>query len=379
MRTYIPLNALRAFEAAARHLSFTRAAAELCVTPTAISHQVRTLEEFLHTPLFQRKGGKLILTPATSHALQELSEGFNKLESALLALNRRGCQRKLSVAASPSVASLWLMPKLNRFFASAPGIELSLCTVTGESDFSDGPFDVAICSTDDHPGRKVDYLMEERIYPVCSPALLEDSGLTSEAALCERPLIHDDKVNDRFPTWRRFFEATQSVMRDVTCGLHFNQSSLAIEAAIQGHGLLLGRDRLIAAALADRRLTILSDRPYPESLHYYVVRQRGEERRAVRTFLDWLSAEVEAENDFWRAESRQRSLEPGSIRQGMGVVLGPDENDSLTDVDWSGEEDLVGDKRRGIQTVTRRHRNAHRRTEILDIGDTAAEARLTAR
>ena len=94
MRTYIPLNALRAFEAAARHLSFTRAATELCVTPTAISHQVRTLEEFLHTPLFQRKSGRLILTPAASNALQELSEGFNKLESALLALNRRGRQRK---------------------------------------------------------------------------------------------------------------------------------------------------------------------------------------------------------------------------------------------------------------------------------------------
>ncbi len=230
MRTYIPLNALRAFEAAARHLNFTRAAAELCVTPTAISHQVRTLEEFLHTPLFQRKGGKLILTPAASNALQELSEGFNKLESALQALNRRGRQRKLSVAASPSVASLWLMPKLNRFFASPPDVELSLCTVTGESDFSDGPFDVAICSTDDHPGRKVDYLMEDRIYPVCSPALLEDFGLTSEAALCELPLIHDDKVNDQFPTWRRFFEATQSAMRDVTCGLRFNQSSLAIVA-----------------------------------------------------------------------------------------------------------------------------------------------------
>jgi LysR family transcriptional regulator, glycine cleavage system transcriptional activator len=379
MRTYIPLNALRAFEAAARHLSFTRAAAELCVTPTAISHQVRMLEEFLHTPLFQRKSGKLILTPAASNALQELSEGFNKLESALLALNRRGRQRKLSVAASPSVASLWLMPKLSRFFATAPDVELSLCTLTGESDFSDGPFDVAICSTDDHPGRKVDYLMEERIYPVCSPALLEDLGLTSEAALSELPLIHDDKVNEQFPTWRRFFEATQSAMRDVTCGLRFNQSSLAIEAAIRGHGLLLGRNRLIATALAERRLTILSDRPHPDPLRYYVVRQRGEERRAVRTFLDWLCAEVEAENDFWRAEGPDRSLEPGSARHGTGIVLGPDESDELTDVDWRGDRDLVGDKRRGIQRVTRRHGKAHRRSEILDIGDAAADAQLIAR
>jgi LysR substrate binding domain len=206
--------------------------------------------------------------------------------------------------------------------------------------------------------------------------LLEDFGLTSDAALCELPLIHDDKVNDQFPTWRRFFEATQSAIRDVACGLRFNQSSLAIEAAIQGHGLLLGRYRLIAAALADRRLTILSDRPYPAPLRYYVVRQRGDERRAVRTFLDWLSAEVEAENDFWRVESPQRS---GSVRQRTGVVLGPDHGDGLTDVDWRGEEDLVGDKRRDIHTVPRRHGNAHRRTEILDIADTAAEARLIAR
>jgi LysR family transcriptional regulator, glycine cleavage system transcriptional activator len=379
MRTYIPLNSLRAFEAAARHLSFTRAAVELCVTPTAISHQVRTLEEFLHTPLFQRKGGKLILTPATANALEELSEGFNKLESALLALNRRGRQRKLSVAASPSVASLWLMPKLTRFVASVPDIELNLCTVIGESDFSDRPFDVAICSTDDHLGRKVDDLMEERIYPVCSPALLEDMGLTSKAALAELPLIHDDKVNDQFPTWRRYFETTQSAIRDVSCGLRFNQSSLAIEAAIQGHGLLLGRYRLIAAALADGRLTVLSDRPYPASLRYYIVQQRGEERRAVRTFLDWLFTEVEAENDAWPAEGIECPLEPGSVRKGMGVALGPDQSDSLTDVDWRREKDRVGDKRSGIRTVTRRHRNPHRRTEILDIGDAAAKAQLIVR
>src|SRR3978361_1687831 len=122
MRDYIPLNALRAFESAARNLSFTRAAAELCVTPTAISHQIRSLEEFLETTLFERKGGKLVLAPATSSALDELSEGFNKLESALLGLNRRGGRRKINVAASPSVAALWLMSKLQRFSVAAPSI-----------------------------------------------------------------------------------------------------------------------------------------------------------------------------------------------------------------------------------------------------------------
>src|SRR3984893_3872855 len=175
MRTYIPLNALRAFECAARHLSFARAAEELCVTPTAISHQIRSLEEFLVTTLVELKSGKVSLTPATSGVLQELSEGFNKLESAFLSLNRRGGRQKITVAASPSVAALWLMPKLQRFFVSAPEIDVSLSTVIAQSDFNDGPFDVSICSSDDHPGRKVEYLMDEQIFPVCSPALLSDA------------------------------------------------------------------------------------------------------------------------------------------------------------------------------------------------------------
>ena len=379
MRTYIPLNALRAFECAARHLSFTRAAAELCVTPTAISHQIRSLEEFLETSLFERKGGKLVLTPATSSALQELSEGFNKLESGFLTLNRRGGRQKITVAASPSVAALWLMPKLQRFFVGAPEIDVSISTVIAQGDFDDGPFDVSICSTDDHPGRKVEYLMDEQIFPVCSPALLTDAGLSREAALAELPLIHDDKVSDQFPTWRRYFEATQTATRDVTSGLRFNQSSLAIYAAIKGHGILLGRNRLIAAALADRRLTLISDRAYPAPCRYYTVRQRGAESRPVRTFLDWLGAEVDVENDAWRVDSESRSVAPSSVRQGVSVPLRPDQRDGLADIDRRREEQLVGDQGRRAQTVLRRHRNAHHRSEILDVGSAAVQAGRAAR
>jgi LysR family glycine cleavage system transcriptional activator len=368
MRTYTPLNALRAFECAARHLSFTRAAAELCVTPTAISHQIRSLEEFLETSLFERKGGKLILTPATSSALQELSDGFNKLESAFLALNRRGGRQKITVAASPSVAALWLMPKLQRFFVSAPEIDVSISTVIAAGDFNDGPFDVAICSTDDYPSRKVEYLMDEQIFPVCSPALLANAGLSREAALAELPLIHDDKASDQFPP-----------MRDVGSGLRFNQSSLAIDAAIKGHGILLGRDRLIAAALADRRLTLISDRAYPVPCRYYTVRQRCAESRPVRTFLEWLGAEVDVENEAFSVESVIRSAAPSSVRQGVSVPLGPDQRDGLADVDRRLEEQLVGDQGRRVQTVVRGHRNAHHRSEILDVGGATAETCLAAR
>ena len=292
MRTYLPLNALRAFESAARHLSFTRAAEELCVTPTAISHQVRALEDFLETGLFERKNGRLKLTAVAAVALSDLSEGFNKLESAISPLNRRGGPQRIVVAASPSFASLWLLPKLQRFFAAAPGIDVSLSTVIAQGAFGDGSFDVSICSTEDHPNRKVDYLMDEQILPVCSPDLVPADG---KRALSDLPLIHDDKSNDRFPTWRRYFEEMGMPVREPIGGLRFNQSSLAIEAAAKGHGVLLGRSRLIGAALADRRLMPATDQAYPIPCHYYTVRQPGAVSKPVKTFMDWLAAEVAGE------------------------------------------------------------------------------------
>ena len=379
MRTYIPLNALRAFEAAARHLSFTRAAAELCVTPTAVSHQIRSLEEFLETPLFRRKGGKLALTAATSNALQELSDGFDKLESALLVLNRRGGRRKITVAASPSVASLWLMPRLQRFFACAPEVDLNLLTVIAPADFDDGPCDVSICCSRDFPGRKVDYLMSEEIFPVCSPTLYASADFNSATALESLPLIHDDKISDDFPTWRLYFEATRGSARDVGGGLRFNQSSLAVEAAIRGYGLLLGRGRLIAEALADGRLVGVSDRPYPSLSRYYTVRKRGAEPAAVRTFLEWLGAEIDAENESRALEHARTFAAAASIQHRVGVSLGPDQRHGLADVDWRGEEEFVGDQGRGVDTALRGHRNAHVRSEVLDVSGSPAKARLVAR
>ena len=340
MRSYIPLNALRAFEAAARHLSFTRAASELCVTPTAISHQIRSLEEFLDTSLFERKNGKLILTPATHNALQELSEGFNKLESALLALNRRGGRRKITVAASPSVAALWLMPRLQRFFLLAPDIDVSLSTVIAPSDFGDGAYDVSICGADDYPGRKVEPLMQETLVPVCAPSLL--AGLSAAEALADLPLIHDDKANEQFPTWRRYFETVHMTRPDCAGGLRFNQSNLAIDAAIRGHGVVLGRSLLIARAVADGQLVTVGAPSYPTPCSYCTVRQRGEELPAVRTFLAWLTSEVEADHDqpVLAAPSLRRTR---LTRQGVRIAVGPDQRNRLADVDWRREEQLVGD------------------------------------
>lgn len=344
MPTYIPLNALPAFEAAARHLSVSRAAEELCVTPTAISHQIRSLESFLETSLFDRKNRKLALNPATATAL-----------------TRRGQRRKLAIAASPS---LWLMPKLQRFPELAPDVDLSLCTAI--SDFSDGPFDVAIASTRDVPGRRSDYLMDERIYPVGAPRLLPP-GLAPERALRDAPLIHDDKASEYFPTWRRYFEATRCEPREVTGGLRLNQSSLAIDAAERGFGLLLARSRLVAASLAGRRLVLMSDHAYPLSYRYYALRPRGAESRLVTQFLDWLTAEIEAEDAAWTFDAA------ASVAQRVGVALGPDNRGRPANVDRRGEESLVGQKRRRVRAVLACEGHADRRPQIFDIGDTAAK------
>jgi LysR family glycine cleavage system transcriptional activator len=359
MRTYIPLNALRAFEAAARHLSISRAADELCVTPTAISHQIKSLEGFLEAPLFERRNGKLALAPATVNALSELSEGFDKLEAALMSLNRRGQRRKLVVAASPSMASLWLMPKLDRFLAREPGVDLSLITATCESDFADGPYDVAIASRGEAPGRRCDYLMDEKIFPVCAPALL--AGASAEELLRDAPLIHDDKVTEQFPTWSRYFQATQQPPRDACAGLRFNQSSLAIEAAMRGHGLLLARGRLVAPALADGGLVRLRAAVYPGAYGYYAVRPRGADAPLALRFIEWLTAEIEAED-------RSSIFEP------VRVPVRPDERRRLPDIDRRGEKRLVGDQGRGVGAGVARNGHAHRRPQIFDIGHAAAEA-----
>lgn len=365
MRTYIPLNALRAFEAAARHLSIARAADELCVTPTAISHQIKSLEGFLEAPLFERRNGRLVLVPATVNALSELSEGFDKLEAALMSLNRRGQRRKLVVAASPSFSSLWLMPRLDRFLAQAPGVDLSLLSAITESDFAEGSFDLAIASGRGGAGRRCDYLMDEQIIPVCSPALLA-SGLSHEAVLQTAPLIHDDKVSEDFPTWSRYFQATKGEPRDVAGGLRFNQSSLAIEAAIRGRGLLLGRSRLVAQALGDGQLMRLSDQPYPGSYRYYALRPRGADSALAAGFVDWLAEEIEAED--------RAAAHIASVGQPMRVALRPDERRRLADIDRRAEKRLVGDQSRALRPVVAGDRNPHARPEIFDIAHAAAKA-----
>ena len=296
MRRRVPLNAVRAFEAAARHQSLAQAAQELCVTPTAISHHVRLLEDFLQVQLFDRKSGRIVLNAAAQPCLAKLSEGLDLINSALGVLSQQDTRTRLLVGASPSVASLWLLPRLQRFVDVAPTVDVILSAVSGRSNFEDKSFDATISNWNGSSDQRVERLMDEDVVPVCAPRLLARARQDGLDPLLTLPLIHEDKKDGRhggtFPGWRRYLAEIGAGPRDIGSGLRFNQSSLAVEAAIEGYGMLLGRSRLIEQALAAGRLTQVTDALYPTSFPYFLVTRGDTSNPALEQFRTWLMAEA---------------------------------------------------------------------------------------
>ncbi len=296
MRRWVPLNAVRAFEAAARHGSLTRAADELRVTPTAISHHIRALEDFLQVQLFDRKGGRLTLTAPAQACIGALGDSFDQLDRALSSIvDHERSRRRVVVMTSPSFAQGWLLPRLTRFVAEAPDIDVSVMSNLAISRAEDSRPDVMIgsrnprASSDD----QVEHLMDEQLLPVCAPKLLRQGAADAGPSAFNRlPLIHDDKPSASFPTWRRYFEALSIQVRDSSSGLRFNQSSLAIAAAIDGYGILLGRSRLIDVPLMRGDLVPVVKQAYPVPQPYDMTFRRGGVSQAVTTFLDWLRNEA---------------------------------------------------------------------------------------
>ena len=298
MRRRVPLNAVRAFEAAARHQSLAQAAQELCVTPTAISHHVRLLEEFLQVQLFDRKSGRVVLSASAQPCLAKLSEGLDLINAALCALGQNETRARLLVAASPSFTSLWLLPRLQRFVAVAPTVDVILSAVTGRNNFEDKSFDATISNWSPGSDQRVDRLMEEDVVPVCAPRLVARARAAGEDPLMTLPLIHEDKKEGRyggaFPGWRRYLAEIGAGPRDTGMGLRFNQSSLAVEAAIEGYGMLLGRSCLVAPALAAGRLVRVTDAAYPTRFPYFLATRADPANTALQQFRSWLLTEAAA-------------------------------------------------------------------------------------
>ncbi|HEY5701165.1 MAG TPA: transcriptional regulator GcvA, partial [Gammaproteobacteria bacterium] len=227
-----PLNALRAFEAAARHLSFTRAAAELHVTQAAVSHQVKSLEDYLGIKLFRRFNRSLLLTDEGQAYLPTMTRAFDLMNDATARLVKKDPSGPLTVSVLPSFAARWLVPRLGRFRRAHPEVDLRIDPAADLAYFGRGDVDIGIrYGRGDYPGLRADRLMAEDIFPVCSPALLAgEHPLDDPEDLAYHTLLHDDGHGD----WRTWLLAAQVERVDPNRGTVFTDSSMLIEAAKRG-------------------------------------------------------------------------------------------------------------------------------------------------
>jgi LysR family transcriptional regulator, glycine cleavage system transcriptional activator len=300
-----PLNSLKAFEAAARLLSVKKAAVELNVTSAAVSHQIRTLEDYLGVQLFRRYNRALELTDVARMALPKLGEGFDCLAQAVAHMRSQQGGGSLTVSAAPSFASRWLMPRLHRFIAAHPEIDVRISarmrriSVDGKGDVAEratveawlSDSDVALLyGRGNVPGMLVERLIDLTISPICSPKLLNGEHPIKEPGdLRHHLLLHDDNE----PFWARWLNAAGISDIDIHKGPHFSHAVLAFEAAIDSVGVLASMTVLAADDVAAGKLVI----PFNLSVklpdgYYMASTEHAEDRPAVAAFRCWLREEA---------------------------------------------------------------------------------------
>jgi LysR family glycine cleavage system transcriptional activator len=294
-----PLNALRAFETAGRLLSLSKAADELAVTPAAISHQVKALEDLLQVKLFRRLSRAVVLTDAGQALLPRLSEGFDRLAAAVEQMRARDRRGILTVSVAPSFTAKWLVPRLYRFQARLPDIDVRISSAIRLVDFARDDVDMAIrYGRGRYPGLRSERLLGNDIFPVCSPKLRKGPHpLRRPEDLRHHTLLHDEIPGDDLtpPRWEVWLSAAGVSGVDPTRGLRLDGSNLVIDAAIAGQGVALGKSTLAADDLAAGRLM----RPFAFNISdryaYYVVCPEGAAATPkIAAFRDWLFDEARA-------------------------------------------------------------------------------------
>jgi LysR family glycine cleavage system transcriptional activator len=292
-----PLGALRAFEAAARHESFVKAADELAVTPAAISQQIRQLEAELGVALFRRLPRGLVLTQAGRSALPEFGQAFAHLFRAVEGLRGGSLVGPLTVSVIPSFSGRWLIPRLGRFIAAYPEIEITVRSELRNVDFAREDVDVGIrYGKGAYPGLDTTLLLTEEVFPVCAPALMAgERPLRRLDDLRHHTLLHDRQLSSDEPSlhWRTWLRKFDVDGWDLDRGPGFSDALMMLAACERGLGVALGRGGLCAEELANGRLI----RPFPQSrpaeYAYYAVVPTGHGKAPrVRTFLAWLAEEA---------------------------------------------------------------------------------------
>src|SRR4051812_3981651 len=287
------LNGLRAFESAARHLSFTLAAAELNVTQTAISHQIRRLEEQLGVSLFVRSNRALHLTHEAQAYLPSVRTAFDDLRRATARLRRPDRDGMLTVSTTASLAAKWLVTRVAGFQDANPGIEVRITTSAHLVDFEREEVDLAVrYGRGNWPGLRANWLMAEDIFPVCSPSLLKsDKPLRCPEDLAHHTLLHATVSREDWQLW--LTAAGLPVSLATRRGLSFDQSFMAIQAAVEGLGVALGRTRFVEADIEAGRLVVPFDMVLPADAGFYIVAPEATaDSPKIALFRDWLIGSV---------------------------------------------------------------------------------------
>ena len=310
---------MRAFESAARHLSFKKAAEELHVTPAAISQQIKALESYLGVSLFHRLTRALEITAQGRSMLPKIREGFECFAAAIDG-TRQAVEGVLTVTAPPSFATRWLVPRLPRFSTMHPDVELRLSS-SGDSvdrrgetllldnevlDLREAGSVLAIrYGTGNYPGLQVDQIFAPDWVPVCSPRLASgERHLDAPGDLARHVLIHDETIDDEGsqPGWREWLATAGVTTVDAERGPRFSNAVLAVEAALDGQGVALALKPLVENDVAAGRLIVPFDIAVASPFGYFLVMRKAvTHRHSVAAFRQWLLAEAQAIQPNWRS------------------------------------------------------------------------------
>ena len=287
-----PLNALRAFEAAARHLSFTKAAEELFVTQAAVSHQIKTLEEWLGLKLFRRLNRRLLLTEEGQAYMGPVRDALSSIIAATDSLRASENEGLLTVSAMTSFAATWLLPRIPKFGRKFPDIDIRVDVREDITDFARDGVDVALrYGGGSYPGMDSVWFLAEEAFPVCAPALVEAGPhpLRTPEDLRHHTLIRDFTED----LWGRWLDLAGVSDIPYGHGPSFNLLNLAIDAAVAGDGVALGRSAIVAGALADGRLVQPFDLVMPsENAYFFVCPEETANRPKIQLFRDWIIKEA---------------------------------------------------------------------------------------
>ena len=291
-----PLNALKAFEAAAKHLSFTKAAEELFVTQAAISHQIKLLEDFLSIKLFLRKNRTLLLTEDGQAYYSDIKDIFSHIVDATERLLNRGAKGSITVAMPPSFAAKWLVPRISQFSTMYPDIDVRIKAVDFDEGFLDESTDIAIYyGRGRWQGLHSEQLHKEYLTPLCSPMLFaSDKPLEELSDLSEHILLHDSS-RDNWKYWLKEFDIKKI---NVNQGPIFSHSMLVLQAAALGQGIALGNTLLAKPEIDAGRLICPFEERVESKDGFYIVSENSEhEQEKITLFREWLLSQVEEEED----------------------------------------------------------------------------------